>query len=88
MHEHKTYFLLKLIISPLLPYTGVATTEKPDDDRFRKKQQTELVIPDEPPSSNDHLYLLLGCLFAGFWIFLCIACALCYKCKQKRGLNN
>ncbi|CAG7724534.1 unnamed protein product, partial [Allacma fusca] len=64
---------------------GVPTTEKPEDDRNRKKQ-TEIIIPDDvPPPANDHLYLLLGCLFAGFWVFLCIACALCYRCKQKRA---
>jgi len=64
---------------------GVATTEKPDDDHIRKKE-TELIIPDDPPPANDNLYLLLGCLFVGFWIFVCVACALCYKCKQRRGI--
>ncbi len=61
----------------------MATTEKPEDGHARKKD-IDLTYPDDPPT-NDHLYILLGCLFAGFWIFLCVACALCYKCKQRRG---
>lgn len=65
---------------------GTATTERPDEGR---KKQPELIIPeDEPPPSNDHLYLLFGCLFAGFWVFLFVACVLCYKCKQKRGTHQ
>jgi len=68
----------------LFLFLGIASTEKPDIDYGKK--ETELVIPDdEPLPNNDRLYLLLGCLFVGFWIILCIACAFCYKCKQRRA---
>jgi len=69
-------------------FSGLATTEKPNDEDLRKNKDIELIYTEDPPPTNDHLYVLLGCLFAGFWIIMCIACALCYKCKQKRGMDK
>lgn len=62
---------------------GQMSTEKPDPDLIAKDK--ELLPEDDIPPSNDHLYVLLGSLFIGFWVVLCVSCALCYKCKQRRG---
>lgn len=65
--------------------TGTATTERPDYDVRHREE--ELIIPeDEPPNQQQHLYLLIGCLFVGFWVFICMGCAICYRCKQRRGM--
>lgn len=67
-------------------HVGTASTERPDYENGRHREE-EIIIPDEPPPSNEHLYLLMGCLFVGFWVFICLGCTVCYRCKQKRGIN-
>jgi len=63
---------------------GVATTEMPDYDNG-KHREDEIIIPDEPIPTHDNLYMVMGCLFVGFWIIVCLGCAICYRCKQRRG---